>query len=89
MVFIGIISVHGVSLTRLTPPVRSEWGYGSYQVGLFLWAVCCLPVCFLPVMKTFLLMTGVWEAKLILQFLMATVRRRETFVLPASEQTLL
>lgn len=71
MVFIGIISVHDVSLTRLTPPVKSEWGYEPYQVGLCLWAVCCLP---LSVMKTFLLMAGVWKAKPILQFLMAAVQ---------------
>lgn len=71
MVFIGIISVHDVSLTRLTPPVKSEWGYEPYQVGLCLWAVCCLP---LSVMKTFLLMAGVREAKPILQFLMAAVQ---------------
>lgn len=51
----------------------------------------CLP---LSVVKTFLLMAGVREAKPILQFLMAAVQilcspcgAPEPFVLPASEQT--
>lgn len=48
----------------------------------------CLP---LSVMKTFLLMAGVREAKPILQFLMAAVQilcsAVKPFVLPASKQT--
>lgn len=39
----GIISVHDVGATRLTPLVRS--GCEPYQVGLCLRAVCCLSVC--------------------------------------------
>lgn len=68
MVFTSFISVHDVSLTRLAPSLRGEWGTGLIRLECACELFACLP---LSVMKTFLLMARVWEAKPILQFLVA------------------